>query len=319
MTSSTPWVEKYRPDQLNDIVLSSYTRQIIENIANKSCNFPNLILYGPPGTGKTTTAINLIRSYNNIKNKELLHCPDVLHLNASDERGIDVVRSQIQQFVKGIGLFATHQRFVILDEADYMTIPAQKTLRTIIQNNLSVRFCIICNYITRLDRSLRDEFVSIRFDNLPYNEIIGILNHICHNEKIKMKDENLHNLVVQNGSDMRTMINELQRGIFKDVTKCMSFKELCDKTVMFFKEGQLNKNEKNELSKFCKEITLNMDQYIDMVIENTVCEVNNVEYNFKLSKLLKRLEYLTLYDKNEDNKSYVIAFMYALNEWIIVN
>ena len=95
--TSIPWVEKYRPSRFEDIVLDDINRKIFENII-KEGHFPNLLFYGPPGTGKTTTIINLIRAYqekvNNVDSKLMIH------LNASDDRGIDIIRSQISQFCK---------------------------------------------------------------------------------------------------------------------------------------------------------------------------------------------------------------------------
>ena len=91
-----PWVEKYRPTDFEDIVLDPYNYKIMKNII-KGNNFPNLLLYGPPGTGKTTTIINLISDYQKVNkqvNKEL-----IIHLNASDERGIDIIRNHISLFV----------------------------------------------------------------------------------------------------------------------------------------------------------------------------------------------------------------------------
>ena len=99
---SIPWVEKYRPTNFDDIVLDPINRRIFENILEKNY-FPNLLFYGPPGTGKTTTIINIINEYQtryNQKNKGT-----IIHLNASDERGIDIIRSQIHQFVKSKNLF----------------------------------------------------------------------------------------------------------------------------------------------------------------------------------------------------------------------
>ena len=97
-----PWVEKYRPDTFNNIVLDEYNKCILENIINDNY-FPNLLFYGPPGTGKTTTIINLINIYqekHNQVNKGLM-----IHLNASDERGIDIIRNQINTFVSSKPLF----------------------------------------------------------------------------------------------------------------------------------------------------------------------------------------------------------------------
>ena len=129
--TSIPWVEKYRPSKFEDIVLDDVNRKIFENIIKKE-HFPNLLFYGPPGTGKTTTIINLIKAYqekiNNVDSKLMIH------LNASDDRGIDIIRSQISQFVNSKTLFNNGLKFVILDEADYMTKNAQQALHNLIEN-----------------------------------------------------------------------------------------------------------------------------------------------------------------------------------------
>ena len=125
-----------------------------------------MLLYGPPGTGKTTTIINLINKYQeneNCKNKDL-----IIHLNASDDRGVDIVRNQIYQFVNTKTLFNNGLKFIILDEVDYMTKNAQCALRYLIQQYSSnIKFCLICNYISRIDNSLQNEFVRLKFCNLP--------------------------------------------------------------------------------------------------------------------------------------------------------
>ena len=121
-----PFVEKYRPTKFDNIVLDPLNKKILMNIIETGY-FPNLLFYGPPGTGKTTTIINLVNSYQeklNQKNKELM-----IHLNASDERGIDIIRSQINQFVNSKTMFTTGMKFVILDEVDYMTKNAQQALK----------------------------------------------------------------------------------------------------------------------------------------------------------------------------------------------
>ena len=124
------WVEKYRPTSFEDIVLEPINRTLLKNII-KTNNFPNLLFYGPPGTGKTTTIINLINEYQdkyNQKSKGLK-----IHLNASDDRGIDIIRNQINQFVNTKTIFGKGMKFVILDEVDYMTKNAQQALRYLIQ------------------------------------------------------------------------------------------------------------------------------------------------------------------------------------------
>ena len=160
--SKIPWVEFYRPKEFNNIVLDDVNKEILNNIIDKSY-FPNLLLYGPPGTGKTTTIVNLINAYQQKlgnKNKDL-----ITHLNASDERGIDIIRNQISVFVNSKPLFHTGMKFVILDEVDYMTKNAQQALRYLLQNySDGVRFCLICNYISRIDEGLQNEFIRLRFN-----------------------------------------------------------------------------------------------------------------------------------------------------------
>lgn len=143
------WVEKWRPTNFDGIVLDPLNKQILKNII-KSSYFPNLLFYGPPGTGKTTTIINLVNAYQETLNQK--HKGLMIHLNASDERGIDIIRNQINQFVNSKSLFNQGMKFVILDEVDYMTKNAQQALRYLLQNYThGVRFCLICNYISRID------------------------------------------------------------------------------------------------------------------------------------------------------------------------
>ena len=203
-----PWVEKYRPTQFGEIVLDASNRKILSNIIETSY-FPNLLLYGPPGTGKTTTAMNLINAYQKKQNnvaKDL-----IIHLNASDERGIDIIRSQISSFVNSKPLFRTGMKFVILDEVDYMTKNAQQALRYLLQHHSSsARFCLICNYITRIDMGLQNEFIRMRFNQLPPIEVVQFLKRVCVAENVKMDDESLQNIQKLYKSDIRSMLNYIQ-------------------------------------------------------------------------------------------------------------
>ena len=206
--SSNVWMEKFRPKNLDDIVLDPLNKKILTNIINTGY-FPNLLFYGPPGTGKTTTIINLVNSYQerlNQKNKELM-----IHLNASDERGIDIIRSQINHFVNSKTMYNPGMKFVILDEVDYMTKNAQQALRYLLQNfSNSVRFCLICNYISRIDEGLQNEFLRLRFNQLPEKSIIKFLNNISISENLHFDEKTLY--LIQNlyKSDIRSMINFMQ-------------------------------------------------------------------------------------------------------------
>ncbi len=208
MKDHIPWVEKYRPTQLSNVVLDPTNKLILNNIIEKNY-FPNLLFYGPPGTGKTTTIINLINKYQekyHQKRKELK-----IHLNASDDRGIDIIRNQIYQFVNTKTFFSPGLKFVILDEVDYMTKNAQQALRYLIQQySENIRFCLICNYISRIDESLQNEFVRLRFCKLPETSIYTFLNEIQSKEKLNISKENLTSVITLFKSDIRSMINFLQ-------------------------------------------------------------------------------------------------------------
>jgi replication factor C subunit 3/5 len=219
MSSGIPFMELYRPKKFDDIVLDPLNKKILKNIIETSY-FPNLLFYGPPGTGKTTTIINIIDAYQdklNNKNKDL-----IIHLNASDERGIDIIRNQINCFVNSKPLFNTGMKFVILDEVDYMTKNAQQALRYLLQNySCNVRFCLICNYISKIDEGLQNEFIRLRFNQLPKDDIINFLKNISISEKLNISQKSLECIQKLFKSDIRSMINFIQsnQDIGNEMTK----------------------------------------------------------------------------------------------------
>tara|TARA_Y100000591_G_C21852448_1_gene712599 strand:- start:1889 stop:2815 length:927 start_codon:yes stop_codon:yes gene_type:complete len=267
---SIPWVEKYRPTQFDDIVLDPMNRTIFENIIKQN-NIPNLIFYGPPGTGKTTTIINLINKYQekyNQRNKGLM-----IHLNASDERGIDVIRNQINSFVNTKTLFTNGIKFIILDEVDYMTKNAQQALKYLIQQyNKNIRFCLICNYISRLDYSLQNEFIRLRFSQLPKQDISKFLKCIVKKEKIHITQKQLDFIQNKFNSDIRSMINFLQSN-YQNLDKNLkilstTFFENC------YKKLSKKKNTLKSLDKICEKQNIRKKvfvvQYISFLLKHKV-------------------------------------------------
>lgn len=206
--SSIPWVEKYRPTSFDNIVLDSINEELLKNIVETN-TFPNMLFYGPPGTGKTTTVINLINTYQ--ERYDQVNKGLTIHLNASDERGIDIVRNQIAQFVNSQALFSKGLKIVVLDEVDYMTKNAQQALKYLLQeSNNNVRFCLICNYISRIDESLQNELLHLRFNCLPDDKIVNFLNNININESVGASIDAIISIQKLFKSDIRSMINYMQ-------------------------------------------------------------------------------------------------------------
>jgi replication factor C subunit 3/5 len=310
-----PFCEKYRPNDFEEIVLDPLNKQILKNIIETQY-FPNLLFYGPPGTGKTTTIIKLINAYQkkqNITNKDL-----VIHLNASDERGIDIIRNQINYFVNSKPLFNNGMKFVILDEVDYMTKNAQQALRYLLQNYKgSVRFCLICNYISRIDEGLQNEFIKLRFNQLPKEHIVKFLKNICVSENLNLNDEMLENIQKLFKFDLRSMINFIQSNqyIVKKANDCDSVDSFiniieCKEWEIIIKKIQsreklentfayihlisnkYNIDKKNIIKDFINYIIYNKrikltSEFLDFVenIMHSQISNNNILINYLLSKL----------------------------------
>ena len=208
--NSQPWVEKYRPKNLENVVLETNNKIIFDNCINKKY-IPNMLFYGPPGTGKTTTVVNIISKFH-LKYYGKFQKELIIHLNASDERGIDMVRNQLNTFVKTKPFFLNETKVIILDEVDYMTKNAQRALSNLIQNNTTnnTAFCLICNYISRIEKCLKNELILFKFSSLPKEEVFNFLKMIIKLEKINKKIIDLDYIYENFKSDMRSMINYLQ-------------------------------------------------------------------------------------------------------------
>lgn len=206
ISHNLPWVEKYRPESLDDIKSHDDIVSTIRHFTIQD-EFPDLLLYGPPGTGKTSTILCCCREMYGPSYQTM-----VIHLNASDERGIEVVRQRIQDFSRTrTFLQMSKYKLVVLDEADAMTEEAQAALRQVIyQSRHNTRYCLICNYVTKIIPSLRSRFVILRYSPIDLEELKILLQDISKREGLKLSGEALNAIIHISDGDARKSINLLQ-------------------------------------------------------------------------------------------------------------
>ena len=306
-SSNIPWVEKYRPSNFDNIVLTSHNEEILNNMLTMNI-FPNLLLYGPPGTGKTTTIINFINKYQELNNEK--HPELKIHLNASDERGIDIIHNQIYNFVDSKSLFCKGTKFVILDEVDYMTKNAQQALKYLIQQfDGNVKFCLICNYISKIDIMLKNEFFCIRFHHLPSLQVKEYLQNIVEKEQLTINENEIQHILDYYDSDMRSMINFLQTHQYNVDEKYIINAELWDILIASIKTKTPNKVVDifriycNKYNKDEKNMIKNFIYYL----------LNNKKYTSSTENFLTFVENLI---HSKQNKYYVSYFFCKIGEFL---
>ena len=308
--NGTPFVESYRPKKIENIVLDPINRKILNNIVLLEY-FPNIILYGPPGTGKTSTAMALINAYQEKTSK--VDKGLIIHLNASDERGIDIIRNQISQFVNSKTLFSKGMKFVILDEVDYMTKNAQQALRYLLQDYSSnVRFCLICNYISRIDEGLQNEFMNMRFNQLPEEDIVQFLSNICSKEGIDVSKESLQMIQKLYNSDIRSMINFLQsnQNNYKNI-------HIIDRKIWetLYNKFQLNKSNE-EINNYIEFISVNFNIDKKNIIKDFLNYIIRNKSEILNKDLLNLIENI-MHNQDCNNSCFINYSLLRLSSFIV--
>lgn len=204
---SLPWIEKYRPSKLSKIISHENMGEILKKCII-SGDIPNMIMYGPPGIGKTS----IIRAFaNDFYGDNVMNM--TIEINASEERGIDVVRNKIVSFANISNFIETTRkiRMIILDEADSMTVDAQIALTNVMDTySSSCRYCLVCNYIKKIHYSIISRCIKMRFKPLTGNIIFDHVRYICEEEKINITDKGITTIIELSHGDMRKILNVLQ-------------------------------------------------------------------------------------------------------------
>ena len=202
---STIWTEKYRPKNFEELVGQEETVKRVKNLTN-SFNIPHLLFAGPAGTGKSSLALIIVKELFKEKWRD-----NYLELNASDERGIDVVRQKVKDFARTKSLSNTPFKVIFLDEADALTREAQQALRRTMENfTTTCRFVLSCNYSSKIIDPIQSRCAIFRFKLLEKKDIEKIIRRIIENEKLEIEEQAVNSIYEAAEGDARRVINLLQ-------------------------------------------------------------------------------------------------------------
>jgi len=270
MNDFLPWVEKYRPIYIDDIISHDQNIKTIKQLLKNNA-LPHLLFHGSPGTGKTST-INTIAQEIYGDNIKFM----IMKLDASDDRGINSVREDIKGFAEKSNMFYTGVKLIILDEADAMTFDAQFALRRIIEKYSStIRFCLICNYENKIIPAIRARCANFRFSNISSSFIYNKLKFISNNENLSYDDNAIKILSTLCNGDLRKSINSLQN---ISMQNCYITEELCYSIM-----GTITNSDLNNLIDILTDKKLNFIQVYNQI--NKIIKIND----YSLHNILKGL------------------------------
>jgi len=272
----TPWVEKYRPKTVEDVAYQDEVVSVLKK-SLEGADLPNLLFYGPPGTGKTSTVLAAARDLFGDMYKDR-----ILELNASDERGIQVVRTKIKSFsqltasgTRPDGKPCPAFKIVILDEADSMTKDAQSALRrTMEKEGRSTKFCLICNYVSRIIEPITSRCAKFRFKPLSEETLLKRLELIVAAEAVTISPAGLDAIIMTSEGDLRKAITTLQ--------SCARLKggDEVTKLDVYETSGVIDEKYIDELLDACQ---LNSYERLQAQVDNLICE------GFSATQLMNQL------------------------------
>jgi len=304
-----PWVDKYRPKKLDDIVHQDEVIKILKQTV-KDGNMPHLLFHGPPGTGKTSTILAIAYElFGPIKFRER-----VIELNASDERGIGVVRGKIATFAQtAIGnpdpnYPCPGYKIIILDEADAMTTEAQAALRKTIENNSSItRFCFICNYINQIIEPINSRCAKFRFKPLSEICMFDKLKKIIINEKLIVDDNTIRAICKISEGDLRKGIMLLQN------LKYINNNNIIKEDDVYSISGRISNSVLAKIMSVCMRENTRVPNILELTYEIK-------SYSYPIQNILNQINNQIIHNKNiTDKMKSKICIVIAKSEKMLID